>query len=194
MINPLNILKHISCPVSVIDGALITKGKRQELYGVIAGGKGSMAPEHYQRQMIIEGTGYPCPKTNMRLNLATYKLHEIACPNKKEDGFDYSEDFDGLQIVNNNKFYINLKCVVGAGGSQTRSLREVYWFVKGQLHNLSNSKDIYYVNILDGDEAYKSMNKFNYVMNQLDYASVKNRLYVGDLKGYFAWFKKIVDG
>jgi len=189
--NPLNIIKNISCPASVIDGSLITKGKRHELHGVIAGGKGSMGPEHYQRKMIIEGTGYTCVKTNMRLNLETYKLIEIACPNKKEDGFNYSENFDGVQNVGSKKFYINLKCVVGAGGSQTRSLREVYWFVKGQLKNLSTETDTYYVNILDGDEAHKTMNKFEYALNDSTY---KNRIYVGDLKGYFAWFKKIVDG
>jgi len=187
-------LKHISCPESVINGSLITKGKRHELHGVIAGGKGSMGPEHYQRKMINDGTGYPCVKTNIRLNLETYTLHEIACPNKKEDGFNYSENFDGLQMVGSKKFYINLKCIVGAGGSQTRSLREVYWFVKGQLKNLTTSEDTYYVNILDGDEAHKTMNKFAYAMNQSTSVDVKNHLYVGDLKGYFAWFKKIVDG
>ena len=189
----MNNLKTICAPLSVIEGALITQAKRQELYGVIAGGKGSMAPENYQRQMIITGTGYDCIKTGMRLNLATHVLKEVSFPNKKADGFDYSENFDGLQIVGSKKFYINLKCIVGTGGSQTRSLREVYWFVKGQLNNLLHTEDIYYVNILDGDEAHKTMDKFMYAASSRTYADVKNRLYVGDLKGYFAWFKTIVD-
>ena len=189
----MNNLKSISAPLSVIEGALITQAKRHELYGVIAGGKGSMAPENYQRQMIITGTGYDCIKTGMRINLATHNLEVVAFPNKKTDGFDYSENFDGLQIVDSKRFYINLKCIVGTGGSQTRSLREVYWFVKGQLNNLLRTENIYYVNILDGDEAHKNMSKFNYAANFATYNSVKNRLYVGDLKGYFGWFKTIVD-
>ena len=68
---------------------------------------------------------------------------------------DYTEDFDGVQTVNNKKIYINLKCIVGKGGAQTRSLREVYWFIDGQLNVLKNTNDdVYFVNILDGDELY----------------------------------------
>jgi hypothetical protein len=84
--------------------------------------------------MITEGTGIPCPKTNMRINLRTNTLCNVAHPNKQVDGFDYSEDFDGVQQVPGDKIvYINLKCIVGKGGSQTRSLREVYWFIEGRL-------------------------------------------------------------
>lgn len=182
----------IECPTNVIAGSTITKEKRHEVFGQVAGGAGSRAPEDFQRQMIVQGTGIPCPKTNIRINLRTNTLKDIAKPNTNKDGFDYSEDFDGVQTVQEKKVYINLKCIVGKGGAQTRSLREVYWFVEGQLHVLQNDGNIYFANILDGDESAACMPKFDYMLNLKEFAHVKNRMYVGDLKGYFAWFKQTV--
>jgi hypothetical protein len=181
----------VQCPVDVIGGSLITKEKRQEIFGQVAGGAGSRVPEDYQRKKIVDGTGFACPKTNIRINLRTNTLKNIAHPNTKEDGFDYSEDFDGVQTVHTNKVYINLKCIVGKGGVQTRSLREVYRFVEGQLNSLRSVENIYFANILDGDEAHSTLSKFAYLLNLPEFASVKNKVYVGDLKGYFDWFKSM---
>jgi len=183
---------NITCPIDVISGYLITKEKRHELFGQVAGGAGSRNPEEFQRQKIIEGTGINCSKTNMRINLRTNTLKEIAHPNTQNDGFDYSEDFDGLQIINGKKVYINLKCIVGKGGNQTRSLREVYWYVEGQLNVLLNHESIYFANILDGDEAFNTMSKFEYIQSLPQFNLVKNRIYIGDLKGYFDWLKKFI--
>lgn len=181
---------HVACPASVISGALITKDKRHELFGEVAGGAGSTKPEKFQRQAITDGTGIPCPKTNVRINLRTNTIKDIAHPNKANDGFDYSEDFDGVQAIKGAQVYINLKCIVGKGGVQTRSLREVYWFVEGQLNTLKNGADnTYFANILDGDEAHACMTKFEYLLALPEFAEVKARLYVGDLKGYFDWLK-----
>lgn len=179
----------VKCPSDVIEGKLITKEKREELFGKVAGGNGSRKPEDFQRQKITEGTGFKCGKTNMRINLRTKTMREIAHPNTKEYGFDYSEDFDGIQIINDIKIYINLKCIVGKGGAQTRSLREVYWFIEGQLNILKENKEIYFANILDGDEASSCMPKFNYMLSLPEFDSVKSNVYVGDLKGYFDWIK-----
>jgi len=181
----------IGCPEGVVAGYLITKEKRTGQFGKVAGGAGSQKPEKYQRQKIVDGTGIACPKTNTRINLRTNSLKDISHPNTKDDGFDYSEDFDGSQSVKENKVYINLKCIVGKGGSQTRSLREVYWFVEGQLKTLKSVENVYFANILDGDEAHFTKTKFEYLLNLPEFDKVKNRVYVGDLKGYFDWFKKV---
>jgi hypothetical protein len=173
--------------MQVIEGKLITKGMRHEIFGAVAGGAGSRKPEDYQRAMIVQHTGIPCPKTNMRINLRTNTLKEIAMPNKHTDGFDYSEDFDGSQTFGEKKVYLNLKCIVGTGGSQTRSLREVYWFMQGQLNVLKTTQNIYFANILDGDEANSVLPKFDYLRNLEDYKDVKSSVYVGDLKGYLNW-------
>ena len=180
---------NIYCPLDIISGNLITKEKRQELFGKIAGGAGSQKPEEYQRKKIIEGTGIICLKTNMRINFRTNTLKNITKPNINNDGFDYSENFDGVQYINDNIIYINLKCIVGKGGSQTRSLREVYWFIEGQLNILKTIKNIYFVNILDGDECNLTMPKFDYLISLYVFENIKNKIYIGDLKGYFDWFK-----
>jgi hypothetical protein len=177
----------------VTAGSLITKEKRLALFGNVAGGAGSREPENFQRQKIVDGTGIACPKTNIRINLSTNILTNISRPNTKIDGFDYSEDFDGKQSVKGNDVYINLKCIVGKGGVQTRSLREVYWFVKGQLKSLKKNpkENVYFANILDGDEAHSTMSKFEYLLNLPKFNQVKERVYVGDLRGYFNWFEKV---
>lgn len=185
----------IKCPSSVIEGRLITKEKRQEIYGNVAGGSGSMGPENQQRRFIEEGTGVKCLKTNYRINLENHKLVEIAHPNKQDDGFEYTENFDGIQSYEEKKVYINLKCVVGNGGAQTRSLREVYWLTKGQLEYLlkNNESDLFFANILDGDESYKCMRKYNYLLSKPQYKDIKDKVYTGDLKNYFEWIKNILN-
>ena len=89
---------------------------------------------------------------------------------KNNDGYEWSENFDGLLLINNKKYYFNLKFVCGNGGSQTRTLREVNHFIKYQLeylikyNNINNN--IYFINILDGDASYNNMNKFIFLLNK----------------------------
>jgi len=173
----------------VIKGCDITKETRQEQFGKVAGGAGSTRPEQFQRTMIEKGTGIPCPKTHMRINFRTRTLEYMMHPNKKVNGFDYSEDFDGLQEIGSKKIYLNLKCIVGAGGSQTRSLREVYLFMRGQIDTLTD--DLYYANILDGDEAHASMDKFEFLLHVEGEEDIRQKIYVGDLAGYFTWFSSV---
>lgn len=188
----------------LVDGSLITKTKRTELFGSCDKGAGTSNPENYQRQTISTLTKIPCLKTNIRINLRNNTLKEICYPNKYSDGFDYSENFDGIQTISNpttiKSIYINLKCVVGSGGSQTRSLREVYWFIEGQLNVLLNqyrslatrsTNTMYFANILDGDQASSVFDKFNYLLDLPAYSSIKEFIYVGDLKNYFNWFDSI---
>lgn len=182
------------CPSDVKDGKLINKNLRLELYGNVCGGSSSKLPENFQRKKIEEGTNILCQKTNMRINLRTYNLENISKPNILQNGFDYSEDFDGLQIIEEKYIYINLKCIVGRGGSQTRSLREVYWFIEGQINYIKKNinNNIYFANILDGDEPYRCMDKFNYLISLEEQEEIKNKIYIGDLKKYFIWLNKII--
>lgn len=180
----------IICPEQVLDGYLYTKDTRRELYGEVAGGGGSTKPEKFQREQIEKGTGEPCPKTNIRINWRKNEMADIAHPMTQDDGFDYTEDFDGKQTFGSTTVYINLKSVVGTGGSQTRTLRdECYAFVNSQLNILDKSKrtDLLFANIFDGDESARRMSKFAYLLGLPEFASVKKYIYVGDLKGYFAW-------
>jgi hypothetical protein len=181
--------KPIKCPEEVVKGSLIDKEKRHSMYGVVAGGSGSQKPEEYQRRLIVEGTGVECAKTHMRINWLTNKMAENSRPMTKVDGFDWTENFDGIQKFEGDKtVFINLKCIVGTGGYQTRTLRdECYKFVLYQLKYLeANPKpEYYFANIFDGDESAKKMPMFQYLLQQ--YEPLKKYVYVGDLAGYFEW-------
>ena len=77
--------------------------------------------------------------------------------------------------------YMNFKMICDKGGSQTRTLREVYHFVKTQLEYLllhPEIKDTYFMNILDGDESFRNMEKFKYLLSKEKYALVKDYIFV----------------
>ena len=189
-----NNMLNISCPEGVIEGCLFTKEKRQELYGRVAGGGGSRKPEEYQKEQIVSGTGRPCNTTHARINWRKNDIIEKSQPMRDDDGFDYTENFDGKQIFQEKTVWINLKSVVGTGGSQTRTLRdECYPFVNAQLNYLLKSKktDYYFANIFDGDEAASKMRMFRYLLGLPEFSTVKKYVYTGDLKGYFAWVKGV---
>jgi hypothetical protein len=187
------LMKIVSCPIDVIAGKLMTKEWRQQMFGRVAGGAGSRLIEVYQRQKVVEGTGVPCPKTTMRINLRTNTFHDIAHPNTQANGFDYSEDFDGVQVKGTTRVFLNFKSIASAGGAQTRSLREVYWFVEGQLKMLKDHPAVYFANILDGDEPDSHMDKYSYLLSLPEFADVRQRVYVGDLHGYFEWVKPVFE-
>ena len=156
------------------------------------GGKHNECEKH-QRSVIEKITCTECPKTNERINL---DKNEIICesrPMKRDDAFDFTEDFDGKQIYAVYTLYYNLKMICDSGGAQTRSLREVAHFIKAQLEynkeNITNPK--YFVNILDGDESYKLYKKYDYILNKKEYKYVKNFIYVGDTYGFIDWFNQL---
>jgi hypothetical protein len=167
--------------------------------------------EIYQRKMIEKITDSKCPKTKYRLHIENNELIEKSNPLASEDGFDYTEDFDGLQEHSNTQYFYNLKFVCNRGGAQTRTLREVYHFIKAQLEYLlkhyepkdedskdsktksksendTKTKDICFVNILDGDESYKNSDKFKYLLKKTKYASLNEHIFVGDMKEFQEWF------
>ena len=108
-------------------------------------------------------------KTNLRMNILTYEIKMVKNPLKQLDGFDWTEDFDGIAKKDGKTIYINLKFVCGAGGAQTRSLREVYHFIICQINHIKkfNDKHTYFINILDGDESSKHMQKYINLINLL---------------------------
>ena len=177
------------CPQGVPAGVEMTKLWRHGLFGAVSGGAGSTAMEQWQRKQVEDGTGVACPKTKMRINVRTKTLHEIAQPNRRADGFDFTEDFDGVQTFGQTKVYLDFKSIVSAGGAQTRSLREVHHFVEGQLDVAKTTSGILFANLLDGDESASHMDKFENLKQRPEYADVRDRVYVGDTRGYFTWLQ-----
>ena len=171
----------------ITSSAKQTKDWRKEQEWYITGKKNEC--EIYQRAKIEEITSTSCIKTNKRFNYETLSFTDVRYPNKQEDGFEYTEDMDGYQALKGCDIYYNLKMICNSGGAQTRSLREVYMLIRCQLdYMVENDTKIIFVNILDGNEAHKTKNKFEYLMKKPIYQTVKPNIFVGDLDEFYEWF------
>ena len=152
--------------------------------------------EKYQIDLIEKITGAILNKTPDRINMETYEITSNKYPMKNSDGYEYSENFDGLLIKNTNKYYFNLKFVCDKGGAQTRTLREVYHFIKCQMEYLikfnTNANKTYFINILDGDECYHNMDKFLYLLNKEIYTQIKKYVFIGSLYDFQKKMKLII--
>lgn len=76
---------------------------------------------------------------------------------KEIDCFEYTENFDGYCIFNNKNLYFNLKFITDAGGSQTRSITQVYHFIKIQNQFIKNKENLFFINILDGNCCFNNI-------------------------------------
>lgn len=177
-------LKHVQRPDRVIPGREITKKKRLEILEVMSvSGSQSMKAENFQRKAVEDGTGFECPKSgHMRINTETYEIAKNAQPYSGPNAnYDWTEDFDGLQTFGGKcRVFYNFKSIVEEGGSQTRSLRCVYDFVKAQQNVRNVDKNTFFVNILDGEVCAKNLHMFKRFENE-------DHIYVGDLHDYFEW-------
>lgn len=142
--------------------------------------------EKYQINQIEKILSNKLNKTNERINIESVKIINIKNPNINDDGYDYTENFDGCVIKNNNTYYFNLKFVCDSGGAQTRTLREVNTFIKYQLEYLikHNTNNIYFINILDGNQSYDNINKFNYLKNKDKYKQIVKYVFIGSLHDF----------
>lgn len=159
--------------------------------------------EIYQKTLTKQLIGYIPNKTNDRFYMETKDMINKTNPMKDKNGFEFTEDFDGKVIIKtnntiNNTIYFNLKFCCDAGGSQTRTLREVYHFIKCQIDyvikkqkenildiKINDLSHIYFINILDGDASYKNMDKFKYLLEtekQKEICEVINKyIFIGSM-------------
>ena len=123
------------------------------------------------------------------MNIFTYKLIEIKHPFSYENGFEFSENFDGLIKIGKYTFLFNLKMICDSGGAQTRSLREVHNFIHSQLeYCLENENTKYFfINILDGDESNYKMKYITHLLNKKRYKKNNFNIYCGDMYDFFIW-------
>lgn len=152
--------------------------------------------ELYQRQLVEQITQGRCIKTCARIKLDTYEIRDNASPMSYQDGFEWTEDFDGKQTIHNITIYYNLKMVCDSGGAQTRTLREVYHFVHCQLEHLLQTQNkqacnIYFVNILDGDQSCKRQKHFEYLLAKDKYSEVKKYVFCGDMHTFGSWYDTV---
>ena len=142
--------------------------------------------EKYQISLIEKICNLKLLETFDRINMSTIEIISNKNPMINNDGYEWSENLDGLVIKNNIKYYFNLKFVCDSGGSQTRTLREVYHFIKYQMEYLIkfNMNNIYFINILDGDTSYNNINKFNFLKNKEKYKNIINYIFIGGLHDF----------
>ena len=107
--------------------------------------------EKYQRILIEKITGKECSKTNDRINTFSNQIIHMRTPMTREDAFDWTEDFDGIQETSGFQLYYNFKMVCDSGGAQTRTLREVSHFIRAQgVYNLQHYQHPkYFINIFE---------------------------------------------
>ena len=133
-------------------------------------------------------------KTNIRIHLHNLEMNKITKVIHLDDGLEYTEDFDGLFTYNNIPFYINLKMIISSGGAQTRSIRELYHFVEGQIQYLLQQHNtmIFFVNILDGDGCKKFMKHFIYLLKKYkNHERIEKYVFVGDMYEFKNWYEML---
>lgn len=152
--------------------------------------------EKYQINLIEKIINTKLMKTDDRINMETNEIINKKNPMINNDGYEWSENFDGKIIKNNNTYYFNLKFVCDNGGAQTRTLREVYHFIKYQMEYLIKNKtkctsDVYFINILDGDTSYNNINKFKYLMDKKKYQDIVKYIFIGSLYDFQQYVRTI---
>ena len=169
--------------------------------------------EIYQKGLIKDITGYTLEKTNHRLNTTTGEMKCLKNPMCFIDGYEWTEDFDGIICKDSNVYYFNLKFICDRGGSQTRSLREVYHFIRYQLNYLTKNKyptitipvesgknesndtkrdnsNVIFVNILDGDTSHSAMPKYKFLLGKKQYTDIQENIFVGDMYTFVKYWKE----
>jgi len=158
------------------------------------GGKSNEC-ENYQKSCIYHITKQELIKTDKRFNISNNELIENKNPMKNNDGYEYTENFDGAFEFNKNTYLFNLKFCCDDGGSQTRTMRIVYYFIKLQLEYLlmkdshKYKTSLFFINILDGDTSYKNQDKFLYLINKNKYELIKKNVFIGDMKMFQDYWK-----
>jgi hypothetical protein len=139
--------------------------------------------EKYQINLIEKLIKFKLNKTTERINIESNEIIENKNPMNRNDGYEWTENFDGKIIKNDIVYYFNLKFVCDCGGAQTRTLREVYHFIKYQMEYLLkyNTKNVYFINILDGDTSYNNMSKFIFLVNKSKYTHTVQYIFIGSL-------------
>jgi hypothetical protein len=170
--------------VLIVSSKYQTKQWRKNQVWYISGKKNEC--EKYQIKQIEQIIDNKLNRTDDRINIELLEIIQKRTPLKDIRGFEWTENFDGKIIKNNNIVYFNLKFICDFGGVQTRALRETYYFIKYQLEYNNKYKDnnIYFINILDGDGCYKYNEHFKYLINKFD----NKKIFCGDMNQFNKYY------
>ena len=150
--------------------------------------------EKYQRQQIEDIIGLKTQKTTLRLNHIDYRMESIPYPLKVKNGHEWTEDFDAKWDAFGFTFLCNMKMICDSGGAQTRTIREVWHFIRTQLVYISSDKKVIFVNIMDGDGSYNQITggKKTGCASLLDlfgkYPLESEKVFIGDMGEFKSWY------
>jgi hypothetical protein len=141
--------------------------------------------ELYQKRQFEDIVQCKLSKTNKRLFMVNNTLVKTANPLKTDQGFEYTENFDGEFKIDNTTFLVNFKFTCDQGGAQLRTLREVYHFIKTQMEFIKrhSSTEIYFINILDGNTSYTHKDQFKNLKT--------NRIFIGDMQEFAVYWNQL---
>lgn len=143
--------------------------------------------EYFQVQCLEQILGQSLTRpTHQRLHIRTKQMEHKKTPLQDQDGFEWTEDFDASLVHDETIYYFNLKFVCDHGGTQTRTLREVYHFVYTQLEHLVkwHTPGLFFINILDGDFSSHCMPKFHYLLQKEEFATARDKVFIGDMSQF----------
>ncbi len=146
----------------------------------------SLECEKWQLLHLEKIVGASLQKTHKRMNLFDFRIEELKHPLERNDGFEWSENFD-FTLPGPAEIFFNLKFISGSGGAQTRSIREVYHFVRAQCEYVKRVDTGIFCNILDGDFCFAHCPKIALVLERFQ---VGTRIFVGDTLSFSRWFKE----
>jgi hypothetical protein len=140
--------------------------------------------EKYQIKLLEYIVNTKIEKTYLRINIYNNTTIEINNTefSKLLNKFQFSENFDGKIILNNNIIYFNLKMITDKGGAQTRSIKEVFHFIIAQEKWIETQNNTYIMNILDGEFSFNNI-KF------LPNINSKN-IFIGDMYQFHNYFQE----
>jgi hypothetical protein len=169
----------------LVSSELQTKNWRKDQEWYLTGKQNEC--EKYQVSNIEKILNRTLEKTNERINTKTMEILSEKTPMKRKDAFYWTENFDRKIILNDNTYYFNLKMVCDSGGSQTRTLREVFYFINYQMDYLIkyNTTNKYFINILDGDECFRLKEKITENINNEEYKEKRQYIFVGSLCEFY---------
>lgn len=150
--------------------------------------------ELFQKQCLQQITGMAIPNnTHLRLHFPTKEIRHVRNLNDS-DGFEYTEDFDSVMVIFGLTLYFNLKFVCHAGGAQTRALRETYHFIQAQLEHLLlfPHQTILFINILDGNQSHRAMDKFHHLLDKPEFQPVRQHIFIGDTHQFQQFWQEFV--
>jgi len=138
--------------------------------------------ERYQKQHLLQLLREPMKPTFDRIYFPTDEIISHPMPMTQRDGYEWSENWDGKLFMGGQLLYFNLKFVCSRGGMQTRTMREVYRFIKHQFQHMDkfDASTTRFINILDGDGCFHNKHHIDYIRESYR-EELNKRIFVGSL-------------